>query len=78
MEGVRIFKKSDYPGISTEDMKKMAEEDLKKLLSGLAVHLFGKIEMRWHIFSLFYVVTHFLVCFLFIYLSIYLSYLIVL
>ena len=53
MEGVRIFKKSDYPGISTEDMKKMAEEDLKKLLSGLALHLFGEIEMRCLVIYLF-------------------------
>jgi phenylalanyl-tRNA synthetase alpha chain len=39
MEGVRI-----YP--ASFDMK-VVEADLKALLTGLAVHLFGEVEMRW-------------------------------
>lgn len=40
MEGVKIFE----DGISEEEI----EKDLKELLTGLAIHLFGDVEMRWN------------------------------
>jgi len=39
MEGVRIF--------DEHTDKKDIERDLKEILTGLAVHLFGQVEMRW-------------------------------
>lgn len=48
MEGVRIFDDKDFPkGISIKDSKKIIEDDLKNILTGLAKHLFGDVEMRW-------------------------------
>jgi phenylalanyl-tRNA synthetase alpha chain len=48
MEGVRIFDDNDFPkGISIIDSKKIIEDDLKNILTGLAKHLFGNVEMRW-------------------------------
>lgn len=38
MEGVRIYQDADPKAI---------EEDLKTLLTGLAKHLFGNVDMRW-------------------------------
>lgn len=48
MEGVRIFDDKDFPnGASITESKKIIEEDLKNILTGLAKHLFGDVEMRW-------------------------------
>ena len=48
MEGVRIFEDTDYPTKGTkEEAKKVIENDLKEILTGLAKHLFGDVEMRW-------------------------------
>jgi len=45
---VRIFSDSMLPaGCSTAEAKKVIEEDLKAILTGLARHLFGDVEMRW-------------------------------
>jgi len=41
MEGVRVF------GPEAKISKADAEADLKELLTGLAVHLFGDVQMRW-------------------------------
>ena len=41
MEGVRVF----APGAAPD--KAAVEADLKELLTGLAVHLFGDVQMRW-------------------------------
>lgn len=50
MEGVRIYpfnsNLSDR-AVSVDEKKAEVEADLKELLSGLAVHLFGNVEMRW-------------------------------
>ncbi|GAA0141408.1 aminoacyl-tRNA synthetase [Lithospermum erythrorhizon] len=46
MEGVRVFTKDDWEG-SGVDATSYAAEDLKKCLEGLALHLFGGVEMRW-------------------------------
>jgi phenylalanyl-tRNA synthetase alpha chain len=49
MEGVRIFETSELPaGASKEEAKKYIAEDLKNILTGLARHLFGDVEMRWN------------------------------
>ena len=46
--GVRIFADKDLPpGCSKAEAKKVIEDDLKGVLTGLAVHLFGDVEMRW-------------------------------
>ena len=46
--GVRIFADKDLPpGCTKAEAKKAIEEDLKGILTGLAVHLFGDVEMRW-------------------------------
>ena len=34
-------------GATKEEAKKVIEEDLKSILTGLARHLFGDVEMRW-------------------------------
>ena len=34
-------------GATKEEAKKVIEEDLKEILTGLARHLFGDVEMRW-------------------------------
>ena len=34
-------------GATKEEAKKIIEEDLKSILTGLARHLFGDVEMRW-------------------------------
>jgi phenylalanyl-tRNA synthetase alpha chain len=48
MEGVRIYRENDFPvGMSMADRKKVVENDLKDILTGLARHLFGDVEMRW-------------------------------
>lgn len=50
MEGVRIYQNSDFPAgvTSIADRKKVVENDLKDVLTGLARHLFGKeCEIRW-------------------------------
>jgi phenylalanyl-tRNA synthetase alpha chain len=49
MEGVRIYQEGiDYPrGLSKVDAKIIIQDDLKKLLTGLAKHLFGDVEIRW-------------------------------
>jgi phenylalanyl-tRNA synthetase alpha chain len=48
MEGVRIFQPNELPAGATElEAKKVIEADLKRILTGLAVHLFGECEMRW-------------------------------
>ena len=47
MEGVKVFGESEL--MIGDDTKSIAmiESDLKELLSGLAVHLFGDVEMKW-------------------------------
>ena len=46
--GVRIFADKDLPpGCTKAEAKKVIEDDLKGVLTGLAVHLFGDVEMRW-------------------------------
>jgi phenylalanyl-tRNA synthetase alpha chain len=48
MEGVRIFADNELPaGCSKAEAKKAIEDDLKGVLTGLARHLFGDVEMRW-------------------------------
>eukprot|EP01038_Epipyxis_sp_PR26KG_P010403 gene10403-13973_t len=48
MEGVRIYQPEEFPAdMPISDINKRIESDLKALLSGLAVHLFGDVEMRW-------------------------------
>eukprot|EP00598_Pedospumella_elongata_P001756 CAMPEP_0184969192 /NCGR_PEP_ID=MMETSP1098-20130426/2011_1 /TAXON_ID=89044 /ORGANISM="Spumella elongata, Strain CCAP 955/1" /LENGTH=403 /DNA_ID=CAMNT_0027490929 /DNA_START=166 /DNA_END=1375 /DNA_ORIENTATION=- len=55
MEGVRIYENEEMnTALSTTNtpsspdaIKKVIEEDLKRLLTGLARHLFGDVEMRW-------------------------------
>lgn len=48
MEGVRIFDDKDFPkDISIKEAKQIIEDDLKNILTGLAKHLFGDVEMRW-------------------------------
>mmetsp|Transcript_15892 Transcript_15892/g.23935 ORF Transcript_15892/g.23935 Transcript_15892/m.23935 type:complete len:405 (+) Transcript_15892:49-1263(+) len=48
MEGVRIFTPEELSaGITTAEKKMIIEEDLKKILTGLAISLFGDVEMRW-------------------------------
>jgi hypothetical protein len=39
-------------GLSVEQAKKLAESNLKALLSGLAAHMFGDVEMRYDAFFL--------------------------
>ncbi|CAN1176061.1 Phenylalanine--tRNA ligase, chloroplastic/mitochondrial [Linum perenne] len=46
MEGFRVFSPEDWEA-SGSDGTSYAAEDLKKCLEGLAVHLFGAVEMRW-------------------------------
>ncbi len=47
MEGVKIFHESELVPNDEERSNAIIEEDLKELLTGLAVHLFGKVEMKW-------------------------------
>ncbi|XP_072993062.1 phenylalanine--tRNA ligase, chloroplastic/mitochondrial isoform X2 [Typha latifolia] len=46
MEGLRLFSSDEWLG-SGMDGTSYAATDLKKLLEGLAKHLFGTVEMRW-------------------------------
>ena len=41
------FKFHTSTGATKEEAKKVIEEDLKEILTGLARHLFGDVEMRW-------------------------------
>eukprot|EP00596_Hydrurales_sp_CCMP1899_P005660 CAMPEP_0119042516 /NCGR_PEP_ID=MMETSP1177-20130426/15685_1 /TAXON_ID=2985 /ORGANISM="Ochromonas sp, Strain CCMP1899" /LENGTH=406 /DNA_ID=CAMNT_0007009381 /DNA_START=117 /DNA_END=1337 /DNA_ORIENTATION=- len=48
MEGVRIFDNTELPAGATKEEAKVAiAEDLKEVLTGLAKHLFGEVEIRW-------------------------------
>lgn len=47
MEGVRIFNFGDVGANNKADAKRVAGEDLKKVLERLARHIFGDVEMRW-------------------------------
>lgn len=49
VEGVRIFNEGvDYPvGTPKDKVKQIIQEDLKKILTGLAKHLFGDVQMQW-------------------------------
>jgi hypothetical protein len=48
MEGVRIFDNSELPvGATKEEAKIAIAEDLKDVLTGLAKHLFGEVEIRY-------------------------------
>jgi phenylalanyl-tRNA synthetase alpha chain len=48
MEGVRIFPDDAFPtDMPIAERKKVIEKDLKGVLTGLARHLFGDVEMRW-------------------------------
>lgn len=47
MEGVRLFSEVEINGLSVSEAKELAEKDLKALLTGLASHLFGNVEIRW-------------------------------
>lgn len=44
MEGVQVFNSDDWQG---SDPTTYAAGELKKCLEGLALHLFGAVEMRW-------------------------------
>ncbi|XP_047333315.1 phenylalanine--tRNA ligase, chloroplastic/mitochondrial-like [Impatiens glandulifera] len=46
MEGVRVFSPADWEA-SGMDATSYAADDLKTCLEGLALHLFGAVEMRW-------------------------------
>ncbi len=46
MEGVRIF--PNLGNLSVLEKKKIIENDLKNILTGLARELFGNVEMRWN------------------------------
>ena len=48
MEGVRTFQVEEIRGMTVQEAKKMAETELKDVLSGLARHMFGDVEMRWN------------------------------
>lgn len=48
MEGVRIFPELSLPSISAAERQELIVKDLKTILSGLARHLFGDVEMRWN------------------------------
>ena len=47
MEGVRTFG-DEIHGMTAEEAKQLAEKELKDILSGLARHMFGDVEMRWN------------------------------
>lgn len=47
MEGVRLLSEDDVRLLSVLEQKKLAELDLKEILSALALDLFGDVEMRW-------------------------------
>ncbi len=47
MEGVKIFQDSELVAGDPEKSLEIIENDLKSLLTGLATHLFGDVEMRW-------------------------------
>ena len=47
MEGVRIFDFEQLGVSNVQDAKEKTGEDLKNVLSGLAKHMFGDVEMRW-------------------------------
>lgn len=48
MEGVKIFSENEFDGVASKEQQlKIVEKDLKEILTGLAEHLFGKVEMRW-------------------------------
>ena len=48
MEGVKVFDPSELPQNDRAASSAIIEADLKELLTGLAVHLFGDVEMRWN------------------------------
>lgn len=51
MEGVRLFstqKSQIFAGLNDQQRVDVIVTDLKDLLSGLAKHLFGDVEMRWN------------------------------
>lgn len=47
MEGVRLLSEDDVRLLSVLEQKKLAELDLKEILSALALDLFGDVEMRY-------------------------------
>lgn len=47
MEGVRIFDFAQLDCNSVKAAKDKTAHDLKQVLSGLAKHMFGDVEMRW-------------------------------
>jgi phenylalanyl-tRNA synthetase alpha chain len=47
MEGVRLLSEDDVRTLSVLEQKKLAELDLKEILSGLAQDMFGDVEMRY-------------------------------
>jgi phenylalanyl-tRNA synthetase alpha chain len=47
MEGVKVFDPTEFPPGDSRT-KEIIEADLKELLTGLALHLFGNVEMRWN------------------------------
>lgn len=49
MEGVKMFDSEQLcgKGLSENDQVAVIERDLKQSLEGLAVHLFGPVQMRW-------------------------------
>jgi len=48
MEGVRLYPDAAFPvGMPVAERKAVIAQDLKDILSGLAGHLFGDVEMRW-------------------------------
>jgi hypothetical protein len=47
MEGVRLLADHEVQSLNIEERKKLAEVDLKEILSGLARNLFGDVQMRY-------------------------------
>jgi len=47
MEGVRIFSLDELGTKDVAEAKLLVERDLQQVLSNLARHIFGDVEMRW-------------------------------
>jgi phenylalanyl-tRNA synthetase alpha chain len=47
MEGVRLFTLEELGVDTVEEAKILVEKDLQQVLSNLALHIFGDVEMKW-------------------------------
>jgi phenylalanyl-tRNA synthetase alpha chain len=49
MEGVKLFQAQDYDGneLTDQEQVQFIEQDLKRSLEGMALALFGNVQMRW-------------------------------